>query len=401
MVRAVLTALWLLAACVPFLALSVELGARWWIRRRNRYYVFPPGWRLRLHLDPRTFPDLQPVTRFEINRDGERGSEPPRSAAGLYRVLVAGGSQPEGSFLDQDAAWPAVVQRLLERPDHRQALGASRVHVGSIGRSGVGSAALDLIFERVLPRYPRLQLIVVLVGVSDVLHWLEEGAPRSIRPPLTGEYFKCHPEGPFGWTPPRLAMRELLVRARYRWLRPIEVHERAGGWITRARAMRARAREVRTRMPDAAPMLDHFERHYRRLLGRACAHADRVLVIRQPWFDKRYTAAEAAHMWHAAVGRPWCEEVTTFYSFDVFSRLMALLDARAAAVCDSLQVEQLDLMPILDHSLATFYDAIHPTPEGAKAVAGAVAAAILHLPQQIAADADRGVAGAQRSAQLA
>ena len=57
---------------------------------------------------------------------------------------------------------------------------------------------------------------------------------------------------------------------------------------------------------------------------------------------------------------------------------------------DALQVEHLDLMPILDPSLATFYDGLHLTPEGARAVAAAVVAAIVGrpLPQAVRADAE-------------
>jgi len=355
----------------------VEIGMRWWIRRWNLYYVFPPGWRMRLHLDRDTFPDFPPVVRFEINSDGERGNEVPRQTDGLYRVLVAGGSQPEGAFLDQPSTWPAVVERILAAPEHVRALRASTVHVGNIGHSGVGSAALDLVFERVLPRYPRLQLIAVLVGVSDVMHWLERGCPQVFPPVRASDVFKCHPEGPFGWRPRALAVTEWLRRARYRWLRPVEVHPRAGAWITRARAMRARAREIRTTIPDPAPLADDFAFHFERLVRRASMHADRVLVVRQPWFEKDFSREEAARLWHGALGEPWRNEVSTYYSLDVFNNLMSLLDRRAAAICDAIGVEHVDLMPVLDHSLATFHDGLHLTPAGAEAVAAAVSEAIL------------------------
>jgi hypothetical protein len=42
-------------------------------------------------------------------------------------------------------------------------------------------------------------------------------------------------------------------------------------------------------------------------------------------------AEEEAMMWHGGVGQAWREEVTTYYSTQVLSRLMALLDARARA----------------------------------------------------------------------
>src|SRR5262245_27572008 len=125
------------------------------------YYAFPPGLRLRLHVDRETFPALDPVVRFEINGDGERGSDVPRLRRGerLYRVLVAGGSQPECYLLDQAACWPGALQRLLSAPERRRALAAAHVHVGSVARSGVGAEALDRLLAGVLPRYRRLDAI--------------------------------------------------------------------------------------------------------------------------------------------------------------------------------------------------------------------------------------------------
>jgi lysophospholipase L1-like esterase len=369
---------WSLCALAALPAIvAAEIFARWWLRHRGQYYVFPPGLRLRVHPDPQAFPQLEPSIRFDINSEGERGDEVP-AARGLYRVLVAGGSQPECYLLDQESCWPGVLQRVLQQPEHREKLGATRVHVGSIARSGVGSEALDLILQRTMPRYPRLHMIVILVGASDILRWLEDGAPSSRPAPVrTADVFRCHPEGPFGWRPRQLALVEIARRTWRRRVGCIEVHERAASWIGKARRMRARARVIRTTVPDPALVLDHFETHLRRLLETASAHANRVLLVRQPWFEKDFSPEEAAHMWHGAAGRAWEQEVTTFYAFDVVSRLMHVMDQRAAAVADALQVEQLDLMPVLDRSLATYYDCFHLTPAGARDVAAAVAARIV------------------------
>ncbi len=370
-----------ISVAVVLLVLTAELGARWWLRYRGAYYVLPPGRRVLLYPDRDMFPQLEPSVRFDVNSDGERGDEVPRSRAGLYRVLVAGGSQPEGYLLDQNTTWPGATHRLLEKPEQLRRLHASSVHVGSIARSGVGSEALGLMLERVLPRYDRLQAIVILVGASDMLQWLEQGAPASVKPYVrTRDVFRCHPEGPFGWKPNELALFELLLRLRLRWFRPVQVHERACRWIGDAMAMRARAKVIRTAMPNPAPMLDHFEAHFRKALQKAKAHADRVLVVRQSWFDKDHTPEEMAHMWHGGVGQAWREEITTYYSVDVTSRLMALLDDRVARVADELDLEHLDLMPILDRSLDTYYDFFHLTPAGARAVASAVAAALVRQP---------------------
>jgi hypothetical protein len=371
------------AVAVLLAAVTAELVARWWIRRRTAYYVHPPGLRLLLHPHPHVFPQLEPSVRFEINAVGERGDDLPRLRAGetLYRVLVVGGSQPEGFFLDQDTAWPGALHRLLQGPEPLRSLGATKVHVGSIARSGIGSESLGLILQRVLPRYPRLQAIVILVGASDVLRWLEQGAPPT--PPVpatTSDIFRCHPEQSFGWSPRRLALSEVAGRLRRRWLRPVDVSERAGGWIGRARTMRARAKVVRTAMPDPSPMLSHFECHFRRVLEMARGHADRVLVVRQPWFNRDCTPDEALLMWHGGAGPAWLQEVTTYFSHDVLRRLMGQLDAAASRIAHDEGVEQLDLRRVVEPSLENFYDFFHATPAGAKTVAGAVGAALVGTP---------------------
>ena len=393
-----MTLLWFAVPVVLlFVAVAGELAARWWVHRRSQYYVLPPGLRLRLRPDPEVFPQLEASVRFDVNSDGERGEEAPRSAEGLCRILVAGGSQPEGYLLDQDSSWPGGLQRLLERPEHLHNLRAARVHVGNIGRSGVGSEALDLILERVLPRYPRLQMIIILVGASDVLRWLEFGAPPSAPPPVrVSEIFRCHPEVTFGWHVKRLALVESFQRIRRRWLRPMQVNERTCRWLARARAMRANAKEVRTIVPDPTPMLAHFDRHLRRALLQAKAHADRVLVVHQPWFDKPCSPEELAQMWHGGVGQAWQEEVTTYFSLGVLSALMARLAARATRVARELNVEQLDLMPVLEPSVKTYYDFFHATPSGARVIAAAVAATVLRRPQPyVHQDAAVTVAGAE------
>ena len=386
-------------AAVLLLAAAAELAARWWFRHRSGYYIFPPGMRLHLRPDAAVFPQLETSVRFEVNGDGERGEAVP--AGPHCRMLVVGGSQPEGYLLDQPTAWPGTLQRLLQTPGNLDRLGRPAVHVGNIARAGVGSEALDVILERVLPRYPRLDVIIILIGASDVLRWLEFGAPPSPPPPFrTAELFRCHPEVTFGWRLKSLALIELARRLRMRWMRPIQIQDRACKWIGRARAMRANASEVITRMPDPTPMLAHFDVHFRRALATARAHADRVLVVRQPWFHAPRTPEELALMWHGSIGRAWQEQVSTFYSLEVLSGLMALLDAQASAIAQELHVEQLDLMAVLDQSVETYYDTFHATPAGARIVAEAVAAAILRQPLLVAR-MDLAVAGALEARDVA
>jgi hypothetical protein len=362
---------------------ALEAGCRWWIRRRSRYHVWPPRTRLELQLDRDVFPDLDPRARFDINADGERGADAPADTSGLLRILAVGGSAVECYALDQPKTWTGVLERLLNEPDRLRALGARRVHVGNVGHSGVGSAELDRILECLLPQYRRLDVILIMVAASDVYHWLEEGAHPSRPPSPVPEdmLFACHPAHPFGWKPSRWAATEIARRVRRAWSRHVQVKHAAGAWFAAARRMRAEATCVRANMPNPTVMLSHFEQHFTRLVRRAQAHADRVLVLRQPWFEKDYTAEERARFWHGGVGKPWKEKVTTYFSLEVVNRLLSLVEARVVTVAEALGVPHLDLRRVLDGGLRHYYDHDHYTAAGAAVVAGTVAAALTRPPR--------------------
>jgi lysophospholipase L1-like esterase len=377
--------LWTLAAALAASALLLvaEGSCRWWIRRRSRYHVWPPRARIEVRPDPEAFPTLERRVRFHINADGERGGDVASGEQGLYRVLAVGGSAVECFALDQPLSWPSVLEHLLNAPERLDALGARRVHVGNIGHSGVGSADLDLILERVLPQYRHLDAIIVMVGASDVYHWLEEGAPSSRPSAAVPEerLFSQHPQQRFGWRPGVWALVELARRLRRTWLRYTEVKERAGAWYVAARRMRVEAQEVVTAMPDPTVVLNHFEYHFRHVISRAKAHADHVLVALQPWLAGPYTAEEAAEFWHGGVGRPWKETVTVYYDLETVNRLLQLVQARAAKVADALGVPHLNPLPLLNQRFHHFYDHDHYTPAGAAIVAQAIASAFTGRPR--------------------
>ena len=128
-------------------------------------------------------------------------------------MLVAGGSRPKDISSTRQTFWPGRLQTLL-RDAARVCRRWTRldVHVGSIAKSGVGSEGLSLIFEKVLGRYPRLQMIVILIGASDMLRWLEAGTPDTPPPVEIGRHFRWHPESTFRWKPKQLALVELLLQ---------------------------------------------------------------------------------------------------------------------------------------------------------------------------------------------
>ncbi|MCU0581826.1 MAG: hypothetical protein MUF26_05155, partial [Syntrophales bacterium] len=247
--------------------------------------------------------------------------------------------------------------------------------------SGMATAHVNVTFQKVLPQYRSLNAIIVMTGGNDVWGWLEVGAPSAYRPspvPITDTCFVC-PGRRFSWSPRSSALNLVRREAMIRWLKPIHVRQNTGRWLGRARLMRAHAREIRNSVGDLQEMLAYFESNFRELLGNAKRYSRRVVVALQPWFEKEhYTPEELAHLWSGGMGNPHRgDNVTVYYSLEVCSQLLNLVNERAVKIADELGVAHLDLMPVLEPSLENYYDFIHFTPAGAGLVAEAIARFLL------------------------
>ncbi|MCY2960336.1 MAG: hypothetical protein NTY35_09240 [Planctomycetota bacterium] len=366
------------AAAAALSGVLAELAARAWLARSGRYYVWAPGARMRLEIDAAALPTLEPIAEHAINSDGERGGEAPPDE-GTYRVLVVGGSAAECYYLDQKSQWPHVLQETLSAPENLARLGARRVHVGNIARSLVTCRHVDRILEKTLDRYSKLDAIVFLVGASDVVTWMEQGTPAKIddSPIPASQVFAQHPEPPFTWDAQGAALRRIASSAKRRLLKPMDVRERAGKRLAEVRAMRAAATKLVTTPPDAAPMLDNFEKWFERCLVRARAKAPLVLAVRQPWLEKQFTPEEERWLWSYAVGRPYHQKCTTYFSHEAAWSLLRAVDRRADEVAQRLRIPQVDLMPLLPPDFVTWYDEQHHTPHGCRLVGEAVAWALV------------------------
>jgi lysophospholipase L1-like esterase len=378
----------LLASLFAIAALA-EFGARRWLRIRNEHYVWAPYYRNECDLDPRMFANFGSRVRFSVNSEGERGYEPPTKCDSLYRVLVAGGSGPECLMLDQEDSWPVILQRTLERPENLKKLGVSRVHVGNIGKSGVGSEALSFILRAVLRPGRRLDLVILMVGATDVFEWLRAGAPatpiRSITVPAdASRYFAWHPYGPFSWRPRRTALAELVRRLLRLVIRPIRHRKDSGKWLIRARTQRTNALEVRLEIQNPWVLIDHFEFHFRQALITAKATAKRVIVARQPWMERNEINREGwENLWHGAVGGDaYRDEVKVFYSSEILSCLMLQIDQRTLKVAAEIGVECCELRSAIDPTFNSYYDLVHFTPAGSAKVAAILLASILRPPRE-------------------
>lgn len=372
---------WLLAlaALLPVAFVLSEIGARLWLRVRNRYYLWAPHRRTLQVLDQGSLPGLPELARFEVNKDGERGDEPPAEAWEAYRILVLGGSSTECRYIDQKSSWPAVVQQFLNQPESLDLLRARRAHVGNIGRSLTTCRHLKAILERVLPRYDQVDAIVLMVGASDVVHWLADGAGREKeeKPIREDELFEEQPSGPFGWTPGTLALRRVLASGLRKLVRRMETHRGAGRGVGRARKARAAAEKLIDTLPDPAPLLAHFDAHFRALVRLAQEEAQTVIVVRPCWARGGVGQDAPENGWMFADGDLKTGKVERWYTQRVADRLLEMVERRISTVARELGVAEIDPKLLVDASAEHFYDVGHLTPAGCAIVGNSIAQAVL------------------------
>ena len=363
-----------------------ELATRALLERYGRYYVWMPFAHTVMPLDPAVFPRGDELVHFSVNALGERGAPLPADLSTTYRILVGGGSAAECYFLDQTSSWPEALGRALSTPAHLARLQRSSVHVGNVARSLTDSHQLTHLFARILPRYPRSDLVILMTGASDLVRWLEEHTPSTITPsPLTPSLlFARHPEGPFGWTPSTLALRRIASAARHTLFRGIQRREPAGKRLAANRRMRAQATRILTTIADPAPILAYYEQHLTQLVRLLQQHSPRVLLLRQPWLERAFTPDEQRNLWMFADGRPYAEPVSTYYSHTLIHSLLRQVDAVTTRVAANLQAESLELNSRIPADFEHYYDDMHHTPKGCALIASLIADHILTTPPHAA-----------------
>ncbi len=367
------------------LALSLILAELWMRRfylRRGVAWPLEPNSRVVAEIDRETLPSLDPIARCYVNADGERGDPLPSDWTNVYRVLVAGGSAAECFYLDQDKQWPSVVQRVLT--ENVAQLGAERVHVGNIARSLLRCDYVAWMLEKVVPRLPRLDAVVLLVGGSDLLAWMHDGCPEVVQATRRDPSycFQQHDLGPYGWSPSKLALREWVRRIKNRFF-PKELRRlRAGKSFAKHREMRAAATML-YEIPDTAPMLAYYEEWLRRSIDNARSTGARVIVIRQPWLQKRFTPEEEKLLWNWGRGRPHEGKVEHYFDIYLVHRLMAEVADVTERIALDMGAEVCELRTRLEPTFEIFYDSVHNTPRGCEALGKLVAEALLSPPAAV------------------
>jgi lysophospholipase L1-like esterase len=322
---------------------------RWLDRPGN--HLWPPHLRSVMRPNPAIIPGASRETRFTVNSDGIRGPElPARDAA--YRILCIGGSTTECVYLDDAAAWPALLMRQLNA-----AQPASQVWVGNAGMSGRTVAAhVRLILGP--RRLPDLDCVIVLAGINDLIEFLL-GADLIRERSLFNDELRPIWKGSMAMV--------LLRRAVKRYKAALVIEDEAGQGYEAVRRHR-RASPVIDELPDLHPALERYRNHLLRLTATCRARRLRLILLTQPVMWKEGLSPAAADLlW---IGRDARDR------YFPPRRLREAIDQYNETLKSVARQEQVEIVDLSSMSggESYFYDDCHFTEAGAQEVADRVAA---------------------------
>ena len=381
----------LLAAVTTLCLAAGEVILRVVLPEAERHFVLPPGLRMVFRPVESILPGVSGESVFAVSADGVRGPAA-RADRDDYRILAIGGSTTECAYLDEPETWTHLVRDALDLTrDGRH------VWIGNVGRSGLTSRDHVLETKYLLSEFPRIHSVIVLVGINDLTVALKQGDGYVTPPPITepeaewdrarqtfvivpGTVHKPRSDFFFPEEAPwykGTAIWQLLKRARLEVQSRLATHltQDEGGQIYKVwRSHRRESTSRRHDLPDLRAALAEYRRNLHAVVDAAESHSARLILMTQPslWRDD-LSGEEEGLLWLGGVGDFQVEPGLTYFTVPALRRALERFNAVLLEVCSEREVECLDLATRISPTPSNFYDDVHFTEEGARAIAREVA----------------------------
>lgn len=376
---------------VAILVVLAEFIARR-VLAHARFYVWPRCLRRENHLLPGVFPGFGETSHLTINSDGERGEEAPSDNAPVLRVLIAGGSAAECYFLDQPETLEARLQSELNYEEWLRQHDATSVFASNVARSGFGSDKMLHVLRWVVPQHRCLDVVVMMVGASDVLNWLKHRAPEELPTSEAGDRtcFEFYPGKQYKfWSPRSMALADCWRYWRPGFLRRVEVRNEVGKHMVRLRRRRREAETILQTVPSPDKVLQNFVANLEEAIDICQEAGATVIFVPQPYMDlERVGEEQRSLIWNAAVGDPHKTDTSEYFSIPVLYRLMDEINSIAVETARSRGAYPVVVQSLMEPPEKCFFDEYHFTPYGASIVARAIAKAIMQVPSKSRSQSD-------------
>jgi lysophospholipase L1-like esterase len=361
---------------------TVEIALRATVPPTRSYFVSAPGTDYTLTPPPGLLTGVHGTAHFRVNAVGVRG-RPFGADDAEYRILAVGGSTTRCTVLDSTEAWPYLLEHQLGQTADRRS-----VWVGNVGKDAATSREHVLQVKYLLKQYPRIDAVVVLVGVNDMLSTLQQGwqyrLPDAVTTP---EAERVEMERAFAETPHRVQDPEILSAVGVPWYKATAVWQmahRAKEVLVTHRiypikdfpshvAQSRRERQEAAEWVDSLPPLDAPLREYRRNLNAladitAASGATLVLVTQPTVWRAGMSVAEQQVLVFGYLG-PIKRPMRVFYTVGSLERAMSRYNETLLTVCRERGLGCVDAAARLARDTTTMYDDMHFNEAGARLLA--------------------------------
>jgi hypothetical protein len=378
----------LLAVASLFLAVAAaEMLLRTVAPMSRGYSVQVPGTHWTIVSAPEMLRGVTGTGHFRVNDAGIRGRHFGPDGA-EYRILAVGGSTTECAQLDDSEVWTSLLESGL-----RQTADGRSTWVGNVGRSGATARDHVLHLKYLLPQYPRIDAVLVMAGANDLLSALQRGWHYQSPVPVTepaGETEAIHRA--FSVLPPGRAIRtanddgapvrwyretalwQLARRVKMRLHARRTYHLAQVGLLVRARQQRHDARSLIDSLPALDGPLADYRRNLNAMVDIAQSRGVRLVLVTQPsvW-RRKMIDSEARLLWFGWLGMER-DKAEGYFTTGALERAMAAFNRTVLDVCHERTVECVDADARLSGDSTVFYDDVHFTEAGSRALASLLSA---------------------------
>jgi lysophospholipase L1-like esterase len=295
-------------------------------------------------------------------------------------MLAVGGSTTECGGVDDAKVWTHLLAASLP-----QALDGRRAWVGNVGRDGTTTRDHVLHVKYLLQEYPRIDVVLALVGVNDMASALRQGwryhSPPSVAEP-GAERAQAHHA--FAVVPAfleapwykRTALWGVARRAKLKWQsdRAITL---PNGRLAGLEPARLRRRTIGAAIESLPPLdqpLFEYRRNLNAMADLVAAQGARLVLVTQPsvWRD-RMTDAEQRRLWFGWLGADWSSS-QAYFTPSALARAMAAYNRALLDVCRRRGLDCIDPSDVLPRDSTVFLDDVHFTELGSRLLAQTLAA---------------------------
>ena len=366
----------LLIAFISLLAslLLGELVLKVFLPPQKTFQVLKPNLHHSFSTDPKYCPGIYETSNYITNSLGMRADELTSDYSDY--IFTIGGSTTECLFLDQDEAWPAILEKGLGK----------KTWVGNIGQSGRGSRHHLLQVRYLLDQHPEVKTVIMMLGINDFAKRLKQGNSYKYLDHSSNEFvkdalgitFRKYPESlrfevydPNRAFYKQTAIWRLLRKLKDRYLlrsRQKQVggqHQEKGcEGLKEVRAKRQAGKPYIEELPDMSDGLREYRNNLIYISEQCKKRNVRLILITQATMWSEDVSIELQDLW-------WFlqSDGPRYYGPAAAAKGIKMYNDVTLDVCRAENIECIDIAKTFPKDTSVFYDDLHFNEQGAQRVA--------------------------------